>query len=114
MEHRLPAEQRNVTDVASVKDIERVAKTVGVNPTRLSYKPLIARKVAERAGGVAGVGHRNIAQRRASMPDEPRQIPRLACCYVQGLPLLLPPKNPSLKRSLRTSVRKRLETHALN
>jgi hypothetical protein len=67
MEQRLSAEEADVTNVSGIEDIESVSEPPGIDPSQIGCRHFAPGEITEIAGGVARVGHRDVAEPRSSM-----------------------------------------------
>jgi hypothetical protein len=67
MEQRLSTKEADVTNIAVIKDIESGSELLCIDPSQIGCRYLAPGEIAEIAGGVAGVGHRDVTEPRSPM-----------------------------------------------
>jgi hypothetical protein len=60
MEQRLSTKEADVTNIASIEDIESGSELICIDPTQAGGRHFASGEIAEIAGGVARVGHRDV------------------------------------------------------
>ena len=75
MKKRLAAKEADVTDAATMQNLERRVKASSLHPTQVFMRDFAIRKIAKVASCIAGIGNGDIAQGGATVPKEPQDIP---------------------------------------
>jgi hypothetical protein len=76
MQQRLAAREGEVADTAPVQDVERRAEPLGVDEAAIGDEALVVGEAAEIAGGVAEVGHRDVADRGPAARHQAQYVGR--------------------------------------